>query len=105
MVGIVTGYDKETKMAEVIQKNRFFKGYTVEFLRPFGDFHAQVIEYMTDGEGNEIEVANHPQSVVYIKSEIELEPDTFIRMERKQKLKTAEGYIGLFSAAMLKLAE
>ena len=83
MIGIVTGYDKETKMAEVIQKNRFFKGNTVEFLRPFGDFHAQVIEYMTDGEGNEIEVANHPQSVVYIKSEIELEPDTFIRMERK----------------------
>lgn len=83
MVGIVSGYNKETKMAEVIQKNRFFKGNTVEFLRPFGDFHAQVIDYMTDDEGNEIEVANHPQSVIYIRSEIELEPDTFIRMERK----------------------
>ncbi len=85
MVGVVTGYDKSKKMARVIQKNRFFKGTVVEFLRPYGDFCTQTIEYMTDEDGNEIEVANHPQSVVYIKTDFELEPDTFIRTERKQQ--------------------
>ncbi len=83
MVGVVTGYDEERGMAKVVQKNRFFKGDTVEFLRPYGDFCSQKIEFMTDGDGNEIEVANHPQSLVYIKTDVKLEPDTFVRMERK----------------------
>lgn len=85
MVGVIQDYNEETKMAKVIQKNRFFKGNKVEFLRPYGDFHEQIIEYMTDGEGNEIEVANHPQSIVYIRCDVKLEPDTFMRMERKSK--------------------
>ena len=83
MVGVVTGYDEERGMAKVVQKNRFFKGDTVEFLRPYGDFCSQKIEFMTDGDGNEIEVANRPQSLVYIKTDVKLEPDTFVRMERK----------------------
>lgn len=83
MVGVVTGYDEERGMAKVVQKNRFFKGDTVEFLRPYGDFCSQKIEFMTDGDGNELEVANHPQSLVYIKTDVKLEPDTFVRMERK----------------------
>lgn len=85
MVGVVTAYDKQTKMAEVVQKNRFFKGDELEFLRPYGDFCKQTIEYMTDDNGNEIEVANHPQSKVYIKTDFELEPDTFVRMEKKKR--------------------
>lgn len=84
MVGVVVGYDKINKMAKVIQKNRFFVGNKVEFLRPYGDFYEQKIELMTDEDGTEIEVANHPQSVVYIKCDIELEPDTFLRMQREQ---------------------
>ncbi len=82
MVGVVEGYDKKTCMAEVVQKNRFFKGDEVEFLRPYGDFSKQTIEYMTDADGAEIEVANHPQSTVFIKTDIELEPGTFIRKRK-----------------------
>lgn len=85
MVGIVKEYDENTKMAKVVQKNRFFKGSKVEFLRPYGDFHEQVIEYMTDENGNEIDVANHPQSTIYVKCDVKLEPDTFMRIERKSK--------------------
>lgn len=82
MVGVVESYDKEKGMAKVIQKNRFFKGDEVEFLRPFGSFSKQIVEYMTDEEGNELLSANHPQSVVYLKTDTELEPDTFIRKKR-----------------------
>lgn len=84
MVGIVEEYDESTRMAKVIQKNRFFKGSRVEFLRPYGDYYEQTIEYMTDADGNEIEVANHPQSVIYVRCDVKVEPDTFMRTERKQ---------------------
>lgn len=85
MVGVVKSYNKETKMAEVVQKNRFFKGNKIEFLRPYGDFYEQVIDCMTDENGCEIEVANHPQSTIFVKCDIELEPDTFMRIEKKTK--------------------
>lgn len=84
MVGVVLGYDENTGLAKVVQKNRFFRGDTVELLRPYGDFHAMTVEYMTDENGMEIEVANHPQSIVYIKTDVPVEPDTFIRMKRKR---------------------
>lgn len=83
MVGIVKDYNAETKMAEVVQKNRFFKGSKVEFLRPVGKFFTQEIGLILDAEGNEIQVANRPQSTVYVKTEQPVEPDTFLRMERK----------------------
>lgn len=83
MVGVVTGYNPETKMAEVVQKNRFFKGSQVEFLRPVGKFFTQTIEKILDASGNEIQVANRPQSVVYIPTDQPVEPDTFLRQERK----------------------
>lgn len=84
MVGVVTKYDPETKMAEIVQKNRFFKGSEVEFLRPYGKFFTQTIEYMEDADGNELEVANRPQSIVRLKVNEEVEPDTFMRMQRKK---------------------
>lgn len=82
MVGIVKKYDPETRLAETVQKNRFFKGDEVEFLRPIGKFFTQKIEYMCDADGNEIEVANRPQSTVYIKTKEPVEADTFVRQKR-----------------------
>ncbi|MEG2583719.1 MAG: U32 family peptidase C-terminal domain-containing protein, partial [Oscillospiraceae bacterium] len=64
MLGIVTDFDEKTNMATLIQKNRFFKGGEVEFLRPYGDFLTQKIEYMTDEDGVELDVANKPQTIV-----------------------------------------
>ncbi len=83
MVGIVTGYDPQTGMAKVVQKNRFFKGSQVEFLRPVGRFFTQTIRCIQDAAGNELEVANRPQSVVYVRTDQPVEPDTFLRQERK----------------------
>lgn len=82
MVGIVTEYDPKTQLAAVIQKNRIFKGDKIEFLRPVGKFFSQTIEGMTDEHGADLEVANRPQSLVYIKTDQPVEPDTFLRKER-----------------------
>ena len=83
MIGMVVDYDEEKKLAKVVQKNRFFKGSTVEFLRPVGKFFAQELKEMYDENGNPIEVANRPQSIVYIKMDQPIEKDTFLRQERK----------------------
>lgn len=84
MVGVVKSYNKETGLAEVVQKNRFFRGSEVEFLRPVGEFFTQTIEYMCDENGVEIEVANRPQSTVYVKTQIPVEPDTFLRQKKEK---------------------
>lgn len=82
MVGIVVGYNPETKLAEVIQKNRFFKGGAVEFVRPVGKFFSQTITELYDENGVPLEVANRPQSKVFVKTEEPVEADTFLRQER-----------------------
>lgn len=82
MVGIVTGYDAETKTATVIQKNRIFCGDEVEFLRPVGKFFVQTVTEMTDEDGNAVTVANRPQSVIRIRTEFPVEKDTFLRKKR-----------------------
>lgn len=82
MVGIVVGYNPETKLAEVIQKNRFFKGSTIEFVRPVGKFFSQEITELYDENGVPLDVANRPQSRVFVKTNEPVEIDTFLRQER-----------------------
>ena len=84
MVGVAEGYDEKTNMAKIVQKNRFFKGDEVEFLCPDGSFFTQKIEYMTDADGNEIEVANRPQSIAYVKTEKKVLKDSFMRKRREK---------------------
>ncbi len=83
LLGIVEDYDKETKLLSVIQKNRFFKGSEVEFLRPDGDFVKHKIEYMEDESGEELEVANKPQSIAKIRIDTYLSPNTMMRGVRE----------------------
>ncbi len=86
LLGIVESYDPATKLLTVIQKNRFFKGSEIEFLRPHGDFVKMTIEYMEDENGEEIEVANRPQSIARIRTDILIEPDSMIRGVRNVSL-------------------
>jgi len=67
----------------VVQKNRFFKGSEVEFLRPKGDFVKHKIEYMEDENGEELEIANRPQDIVRIKIDIPIERDAMMRGVRE----------------------
>ena len=87
LLGIVEGYDEKTGLLSVIQKNRFFKGSEVEFLRPCGKFIKHTIEYMEDEDGNELEVANRPQSIARIKFNTPLQRDSMMRGERENTVK------------------
>lgn len=87
MVGVVEEYDEKTSVAKIVQKNRFFKGDTVEFLCPDGSFFTQTIGTITDADGNEIEVANRPQSIVSIKTDRKAENGAFMRKKRPENVK------------------
>ena len=65
-VGMVKSYDPNTGIATVEQRNRMFLGDEIEVVRPKGDFFVQKIESMKNAEGENIEVAPHPQMIVYM---------------------------------------
>lgn len=65
IVGMVLDYDEENGFAVVEQRNRFFLGDEVEIIGPH-DMFTEVINRMYDADGNEIEVAPHPQMIVKI---------------------------------------
>ncbi len=83
LLGVVSEYDEERQLLTVVQKNRFFKGSEVEFLRPVGDFVKHKIEYMENESGEEIEVANRPQDIVRIKIDTPIERDSMMRAPRE----------------------
>ncbi len=83
MVGVVEDFDEETSTAKIVQKNRFFKGDEVEFLCPDGTFFKQKIGTITNADGSETDVANRPQSIVYIKTDQRAEKASFMRKKRK----------------------
>lgn len=69
IVGVVKEYDEGSKIATIEQRNRFFRGDELEILRPNEESFAFKAEYMTDENGNEIDVAPHPQMTVKLKIE------------------------------------
>ena len=82
LIGIVRSYDKNTGMVTVSQRNRFFKGDEIEIIQPMKPFFAQTIDFMTDGNGSEIDVANHAEQIVKFKA---LQPVGEGAMLRKKK--------------------
>ncbi|MBR5155155.1 MAG: U32 family peptidase C-terminal domain-containing protein [Clostridia bacterium] len=84
LLGIVDGYDEKSGFLTVIQKNRFFKGSEVEFLRPKGEFVKFKIEYMENEQGEEMEVANRPQDIARIKTDFPIEKDSMMRGVREK---------------------
>lgn len=80
-VGIVLEYDKNTKLAKIEQRNRIFKGESVEIFGPYVKHFTQKLEYMTDEKGNEIEVANKAKQIFYLKLDKDVEPGYLLRKE------------------------
>ncbi len=66
LIGIVEEYDESTGIAQITQRNRFFKGDEAEIIQPMKPYFTQKIEKMTDENGGEIEVANHAEQRIFI---------------------------------------
>lgn len=68
LIGIVQEYDAQTGIATISQRNRFFKGDEVEIIQPMKPFFTQTLDFMQDENRNDIDVANHAEQTVLIKT-------------------------------------
>lgn len=82
-VGLILDYDEETKFATIEQRNRIFTGDEIEIFGPNKDYFVQRIDKMWNDEGEEIEVAPHPQQIIRMKMKKPVEKWDIIRRARK----------------------
>lgn len=78
-IGKVLGYDEETKMAIIEQRNKFVVGDEVEIMRKVGDNAYVIIEAIYDEEGNSQQEAPHPKQILKIPMQIKVEKNEIIR--------------------------
>jgi len=79
IAAVVLDYDPETHIATVEQRNRFFKDEELEVISPHRKSFGFKAEYMTDENGENIDVAPHPQMIVKLKIDSEVVPYSIIR--------------------------
>ncbi|NLV76313.1 MAG: U32 family peptidase [Tissierellia bacterium] len=85
-LGLVLEYDEDTKLATVEQRNRMFVGDEVEVFGPGKKHFTQKIYKMWDEEGNEIDVAPHPQQIIKIKMDSKVNKWDIIRKSREDDI-------------------
>jgi len=78
-VGMVREYDHKRQLIGVEQRNRFFRGETLEVLCPTGPNRELRVEELFDEGGSPIDSAPHPCQRVYIPSPYPLEEYSLLR--------------------------
>lgn len=78
-IGIVRGYDKETKIAYIEQRNYFLPNTTIEVFSPRGTFNLAIKE-IYDEDNNSLDAARHPLQKIHFESEIPLEEFDLLRL-------------------------
>lgn len=81
IVGIVLEYDEKTGIAKVEQRNRFYKGDTLEVLPPVGRYFEHKVDFLKNSEGEDIVVAPHAQMIFHLKLDRPVEKYTIIRKQ------------------------
>ena len=81
-LGLITGYDKENKCITLVERNYFKKGDLVEIFTPTGTTYEYKIENIYDEDMNELDVARHPEEVLKIPFDKEVEEYSMIRLIR-----------------------
>lgn len=85
IVGIVIGYDIDTHIAIIEQRNKVFDGDTLEVLRPSGDAFEINICDMKDEDGNKISAAPSAQMIFTVKTDKKLEIKDMLIKSKTQK--------------------
>lgn len=66
-VGLVKGYDEESGLTIVEQRNKFSVGDIIEIFGPYTEYYEEEIKEMYNEEGEPIDEAPHPQQILKIK--------------------------------------
>ena len=85
VVGVTEGSDSDTGLIRVTQKNKLYKGDTLNVLMPEGYVAPVVVSELYDGKMNPIDSCPHPEMTFYMKavssvdgSPVDLPPMTFL---------------------------
>ena len=81
-VGLVKGYDEESGLTIVEQRNKFSVGDTIEIFGPYTEYYEEEIKEMYNEEGEPIEDAPHPQQILKIKFD-RVPRENFIMRKKK----------------------
>ncbi len=84
-IGIVKGYQPESRLAIVRVKNKFSLGEEIEIFGPGCKVIEQEVEELYDSEGESIEEALHPESIVKLKVKEDVGENFIIRREIDEK--------------------
>ena len=71
--------ESDGERVKIEQRNRFFRGDTLEVLSPNSTGVKLIVNEMWDEEGDPIDAAPHPQQKIYIKSGLDLHPGDILR--------------------------
>ena len=81
-VGFILGY--ENGYIKLVQKNRFYRGDTLEVLSPGNNFNRQIkIDEIKDEKGQEVPDAKIVEQILFIKSDIKLSKNDILRKKRQ----------------------
>ena len=78
-IGLVLEYDEDTQEVTLEQRNHFRVGDTVEFFGPKIDTQVTTIEFLSDEDGQLLEVARHPKQILKLKVPFRLYPYDMMR--------------------------
>lgn len=80
-LGLILDYDSENKIAKIEQRNYFKVEDQVEFFGPNMETFSYQIHKIENDQGENIEIANHPNMIVYLKVDKPLQKYDMMRMK------------------------
>ena len=80
-LGLVLDYDSENKIVKIEQRNYFKVEDQVEFFGPNMETFSYQIHKIENDQGENIEIANHPNMIVYLKVDKPLQKYDMMRMK------------------------
>ena len=72
-------HDEENKTITLTQRNYFKEGDEVEIFTPSGKTYSFVIDNVYDENMNDIKVARHPEEIIKLKFDHQIERDSMMR--------------------------
>jgi len=79
-LGLITGYDKDNNCLILVERNYFKPGDKVEIFTPSNKIYNYTITKIYDEDMNELDVARHPEQVLKLPFDEELEEYSMIRL-------------------------
>jgi len=81
-IGVVRGFEHDTGLTIVEQRNKFSVGKDIEVFGPRTEYTDEIVREMYDEDNNPIESAPHPQQIIKIKLS-KTYPENFILRKKK----------------------